>query len=91
MSHRSTFECMFVPSTVAVVGATPREGSVAFTLLRNLIQGHFPGNIYAINPKHEQILGLHCYKSIGTLPEKIDLAVIITPAPTVPERHPRMH
>ena len=84
MSHRSTFECMFVPSTVAVVGATPREGSVAFTLLRNLIQGHFPGNVYAINPKHEQILGLHCYKSIGTLPEKIDLAVIITPAPTVP-------
>jgi acetyltransferase len=76
---------MFVPSTVAVIGATPREGSVGFTLLRNLLQGHFPGNIYAINPRHDQILGLHCYKSIGTLPEKIDLAIIITPAPTVPQ------
>jgi acetyltransferase len=76
---------MFVPSTVAVIGATPREGSVAFTLLRNLIQGRFPGNVYAINPKYEQILGLHCYKSVDLLPEKIDLAVIITPAPTVPQ------
>ena len=84
MSRRSTFECMFVPNTVAVIGATPREGSVGYTLLHNLLQGHFPGKIYAINPKHDEILGLHCYKSVSLVPEKIDLAVIITPAPTVP-------
>jgi acetyltransferase len=85
MSQRTTFECMFVPSSVAVIGATDREGSVGLTLLRNLLHGHFPGNIYAVNPKRDTILGLHCYKSIETVPEKVDLAIITTPAPTVPE------
>jgi acyl-CoA synthetase (NDP forming) len=42
MSRRSTFECMFAPNTVAVIGATAREGSVGFTLLHNLLQGRFP-------------------------------------------------
>src|SRR5579871_2240308 len=82
---RSTLDCMFAPSTVAVIGATDRDGSVALTLLKNLLHGHFPGKIYPINPKHEQILGLHCYKSIANFPEKIDLAVIVTPAPAVPQ------
>ena len=85
MSRRTTFECMFVPRNVAVIGATDREGSVGLTLLRNLLQGEFHGKIYAVNPKRESVLGLHCYKSVGTLPEKIDLAIIVTPAPSVPE------
>ncbi len=85
MNHRSSFECMFVPSTVAVIGATEREGSVGLTLLRNLLQGHFPGKIYAINPHRDTVLGLHCYKSVAVLPEKVDLAIIVTPAPSVPE------
>jgi len=85
MSHRSAFECMFAPNSVAVIGATDREGSVGLTLLSNLLRGRFHGKIYAINPKRNTVLGLHCYKSVGALPEKVDLAVIVTPAPTVPE------
>lgn len=85
MSRRTTFECMFVPSNVAVIGATDREGSVGLTLLRNLLQGEFHGKICAVNPKRESVLGLHCYQSVGTLPEKVDLAIVVTPAPSVPE------
>jgi acetyltransferase len=84
MTQRSAFDCMFAPRSVAVVGATDREGSVARTLLQNLVQGHLPGEIYAINPKRESVLSLHCYKSIGALPERADLAIIVTPAPSVP-------
>jgi len=84
MSRRSAFECMFVPQTVAVIGATDREGSVGRTLVKNLLNKLFHGEVYAINPKHEEVLGLHCYKNIASVPEKVDLGVIATPAPTVP-------
>jgi acetyltransferase len=84
MSRRSAFECMFVPQSVAVVGATDREASVGRTLVKNLLNGLFHGEVYAVNPNREEVLGLHCYKDIASLPEKVDLAVIATPAPTVP-------
>src|ERR1700739_248320 len=84
MSRRSTFECMFVPQSVAVIGATDRESSVGRTLLANLMNGLYQGNVFAINPKRKEVLGLHCYKDIGSVPEKIDLSVIVTPATTVP-------
>jgi acetyltransferase len=76
---------MFVPRSVAVIGATDREGSVGRTLILNLINRLFHGNVCAVNPKRDEVLGLHCYKSIASVPEKTDLAVIVTPAPTVPE------
>jgi len=79
------FDCMFVPNSVAVIGATDREGSVGRTLLHNLLHDQFHGEVYAINPKRDNVLGLHCYKSLAALPEKIDLAVIVTPASIVPE------
>src|ERR1700690_732404 len=84
MSQRSTFECMFVPQTVAVIGATDREASVGRTLLLNLLNGLFHGKVFAVNPKGAEVLGLHCYKSIASVPDKVDLAVIVTPASTVP-------
>jgi acetyltransferase len=83
-TQRSSFDCMFAPRSVAVIGATAREGTVGRTLLQNLLQGGLPGEIYAINPKRESVLSLHSYKSIGAVPEKIDLAMIVTPAPSVP-------
>ncbi len=75
---------MFVPQSVAVIGATDRESSVGRTLLANLLNGLYQGKVFAVNPKRNEVLGLHCYKDIGSVPEKIDLAVIVTPAPTVP-------
>jgi acetyltransferase len=84
MSRRSTFDCMFVPQTVAVIGATDREASVGRTVLRNLLNGLFHGTVFAVNPKHSELLGLHCYKNIASVPDKVDLAIIVTPASTVP-------
>jgi acetyltransferase len=75
---------MFQPQSVAVIGATAREGSVARTVLENLSKGSFAGSIFPVNPRHEEVLGVPCYKNIEAVPEKIDLAVIITPAPSVP-------
>ena len=83
--QRATFECMFSPRTVAVIGATDREGSVGRTLLLNLANPDFKGSIYPVNPKRENILGLRSFPNIAAVPERLDLAVVITPAPTVPE------
>jgi acetyltransferase len=85
MAQRTSFECMFVPQSVAVIGATDREGSVGRTLLHNLLRGKFHGEIYPINPKRESVLDLHCYKDIASLPNPVDLAVIVTSAPSVRE------
>lgn len=85
MSRRSSLDCMFHPQRVAVIGATARESSVARTLIENLRKGSFAGQIFPVNPHHEEVLGIPCFKTVQAIPEKIDLAVIITPAPSVPE------
>ena len=81
---RTALECFFAPNSVAVIGATDRPGSVGRTVLSNLRNGKFPGKVYGVNPNRTQVLGLPCYASIGAVPEKVDLALIVTPAPTVP-------
>lgn len=81
---RPTFECMFTPRSVAVIGATERKGSVGRTLLTNLRTAHLRGRTFAVNPKHKRIMGQPCYPSIASLPKAVDLAMIVTPAPTVP-------
>ncbi|HEV2341135.1 MAG TPA: bifunctional acetate--CoA ligase family protein/GNAT family N-acetyltransferase [Candidatus Acidoferrales bacterium] len=81
---RPALESFFEPKTVAVVGATDREGSVGRTVLVNLRRGSFPGKVYAVNPGRSELLGDACYPNVSALPEKIDLVVIVTPALTVP-------
>jgi len=75
---------IFAPKTVAVIGATEKAGSVGRTVIWNLISSPFGGTVYPVNPKRENILGIRAYPNIKDLPDKIDLAVIVTPAPTVP-------
>src|SRR5437870_5911708 len=81
---RSALESLFAPATVAVVGATEREGSVGRTILENLVHSSYRGQVFAVNPKHSELLGVKCYPTVATLPEPVDLAVIATPAVTVP-------
>lgn len=75
---------IFRPNNVAVIGATEKEGSVGRTILKNLITNPFGGTIFPVNPKRPNVLGIQSYPSIGAIPVKIDLAVIVTPAPSVP-------
>jgi len=72
------------PKVVAVIGATDKAGSVGRTLFENLGRGGFSGVVYPVNPKRASVLCVKAYPSIGEVPEKVDLAVICTPAKTVP-------
>src|ERR1700723_3480185 len=81
---RPAFESLFSPKSVAVIGATDREGSVGRTVLERLCIPAFRGRIYPINPKHNTLLGLRVYSRIGDVPETVDVAVIVRPAKTVP-------
>jgi len=84
MSRRATLDVFFRPKSVAVVGATDTPHSVGRSILLNLKGAPFPGAIYPVNPRHEKLLELPCYRSIVDIPEPVDLAVIATPASTVP-------
>ncbi len=75
---------IFAPKSVAVVGASEKPGSVGQTLLWNLISSPFGGTVFPVNPKRHSVLGIKAYASIKAIPETVDLAVIATPAPTVP-------
>lgn len=77
-------DAIFSPKSVAVVGATEKEGSVGRTILWNLISSSFGGVVFPVNPTRKSVLGIQAYPSLQDIPEKIDLAVIVTPAPTVP-------
>ena len=76
---------LFNPRTVAVVGATPKEGKVGNTILKNLLaSGTGLLSIYAVNPGYDRIQGLRCYPSLSEIQGDIDLAVIAIPAGGVP-------
>jgi len=67
------------PKSVAVIGASDRTGALGATLLNNLVQYEFAGDIYPVNPKRDELLGLKVYKSVQELPRGIDCAVLAIP------------
>ncbi len=77
-------DAFFAPKNVAVIGATETRGSVGRTILWNLISTPFGGTVFPVNPKRDSVLGIKAYPSISAVPAKVDLAVVVTPAPTVP-------
>jgi acetyltransferase len=81
----ASIDRMLNPKTVAAIGASEEEGSVGRALLENLLLGKDRRKIYPVNPHRESVLGLRCYPDIAGVPDRIDLAVIATPAKTVPE------
>jgi acetyltransferase len=81
----SDVDQLFTPSAVAVFGASDREGSVGGMVYRNLLVGGCKGACYAINPKHDRVGDKPCYKSLMELNKHLDLALIATPAVTVPD------
>ncbi len=74
---------LFAPETVAVVGATDREGAVGQAILANLLAG-FDGEVVPINPGHDELMGQRCYPDVGSAPP-IDLAIVVVPPPAVIE------
>jgi acetyltransferase len=79
-----TIEKMLSAKTVAAIGASDVEGSVGYALMKNLLLGKEKRTIYAVNPNRPTVMGLKCYQNVAKIPAHIDLAIIATPAKTVP-------
>ncbi len=83
--ERNPLDPIFAPKTLALIGATEREGSVGRTVLWNLLSSPCGATIFPVNPKRPNILGIKTYPDIASIPDPVDLAVITTAAPTVPQ------
>jgi acetyltransferase len=82
--ERQQLDAIFRPETVAVIGATERPGSVGRTIMWNLVSSPFGGTVFPVNARRPSVLGIKAYPSISEVPARVELAVIVSPAPTVP-------
>lgn len=82
---KSPLDKIFSPESIAVVGASDEEGSVGYTLMKNLTELGYEGRVYPVNIHKPEILGFKAYQNVSQLPETVDLAIIATPARTVSE------
>ena len=76
---------LLAPRSIAVVGASDREGAYADLVLRNLELSGFAGEVWGVNPKRDEVHGRACFPSLAELPEPADAVVVAIPAPGVPE------
>ena len=81
---RGALEPLFLPRSVAVIGATNRPGTVGRAVIGNLQESKFPIKLFAVNPSHPEVLGIKTHPRIADIPG-IDLAVVVTPAQIVPQ------
>lgn len=82
--ERYPLDVFFKPESVAVIGATEAEGSVGRSTLWNLISSPFGGTVYPVNPKRSRVLGMRTYPAVRDVPDGVQLAIVVTPAATVP-------
>jgi acetyltransferase len=77
-------EHLFAPSSIAVIGASERAGSLGQIAFNNLRSAGYAGELIAVNPKYQSVAGVPCYPSIAAIGHRIDLILVTTPAATVP-------
>jgi acetyltransferase len=78
MSIRN-LEFLFNPRRIAVIGASEEQGSLGYTIFRNLVGEGFSGAVYPVNPKVEDVQGVESYRTINDIPRDIDLAIMAMP------------
>jgi acetyltransferase len=81
---RHYFAPLFEPGAVAIIGASERPESVGAVLMKNMLGAGYRGKLYAVNPEYRSVQGVPCFATIGEAPGRVDLAVIATPAATIP-------
>jgi len=81
---RSSLKTFFKPKSVALIGATEKAGSVGRTILSNLISSPFGGTVYPVNPRRPSVLGIQSHPNVASIPEQVDLAIIVTPPKSIP-------
>src|SRR5215468_8829147 len=82
---RGALEPLFLPRSVAVIGATDRPGTVGRSVVANLLESKFLLKIYPVNPSHPEVAGIKTEKQIADIAGGVDLALVVTPAQTVPQ------
>lgn len=83
MFVQQKLDSFFEATSIAVIGASPKENQVGYIILNKLLEGSFSGNLFAINPKYDKVLGVSCYSTIDEIDQAIELVIIATPANTV--------
>ena len=81
---KSSLKELFEPSSLAVIGASSNPAKIGHEVLRNIIDGGYRGQIFPVNPRTPEILGLKTYTSVEKIPVPIDLAVVAIPSAFVP-------
>ena len=82
---QSQIRNFFSPRGVAIIGASANPDKLGHGVVKNLVRFGYEGGIYPVNPRAAHVLDLPCYPDIAHVPDPVDLAVIIIPAPAVPE------
>lgn len=82
---RPGLESLFLPRTIAVIGATDRPGTVGRSVTSHLLESRFPKKIFVVNPSRGEVLGIKTHQQIRDIPRPVDLAIVMTPAKTVPQ------
>lgn len=82
-SLQQKLDNIFKPTSVAIVGASTRQGTVGNDIFRNMLYAEFNGSVYPVNPKASNVQGVHCYPTVGSIPAPVDLAVLIVPSSTI--------
>ena len=80
LNSKDNLETFFNPRSVAIVGATEKEGKVGNAVAKNILNLGYVGKVFLVNPKHEKLFGKKCYADLNEINEKVDLAIIIIPA-----------
>jgi len=81
----SNLNRIFEPESIAVVGASEKEGSIGWALMRNLIEGGYPGTVIPVNPNHRSIFGKEAVPNVTDIGFSVDMALIASPISTVPD------
>jgi acetyltransferase len=81
----SNLNSIFSPKSIALIGASDKVGSVGYIIMKNLTEMGYTGQVYPVNIRKSEILGLKAYPSVSKLGHIVDLAIIATPASTVPD------
>lgn len=80
----ATMRRLMQPRSITVVGASNEQGKIGNSVMRNLVDGGFPGDIHPVNPKADEVLGHKAYASVSQVPDGVDVAVFAIPAKAVP-------
>ncbi len=84
LSYRHYLKPLFEPQSVAIIGATERENAIGAVLVSNMLGAGYQGALFAVNPKYRAVQGVQCFPAIDRVPQRVELAVVATPARTVP-------